>query len=79
MLTITDLRYLIQGVGAKAEAVDEAFLAHAMHQEVAKVVQTKDWGIPVNIGINGAKHFWLHCPSLQQQENGNQLLPWDEE
>ena len=30
----------------------QAFQAHAVHQEVAKVVQTKDCGIPVNIAIN---------------------------
>ena len=52
MLTITDFQDLSQGVGAEAEAVDEAFQAHAVHQEVAKVVLTKDWGIPVNIAIN---------------------------
>ena len=40
-----------QGFGAETEAVDEAFQAHAVRQEVSKVVQTKDWGTPVNTGI----------------------------
>ena len=64
MLTITDLRDQSQRVEVEAEAVDNAFQAHAVHQEVAKVAQTKDWGIPVNITVNVDHPSILGCIAL---------------